>query len=156
MSATFESLEAVLNSLQKPPAREDTFTIALGDYFEGSEAVLTFWKLKASLLFGDTLANYVHDIKLQRCKEDEAVILEMAVIIASHKEPPAENPGKLIPAYINIFSALSEPQKWQFVQEFKQKGGQEFMNKMAAVLGQKKSDTEEKSPVVTTEDDTKS
>lgn len=143
MSSDFESFEDVLNSIKQPPKEDPTFTIALGDYFEDSTAILTFWKMKASLFFGTKLLAIMQDMQVQRCQEDLDVMQEMAFVIASHKEPEAETPHKLIPGYINIFAALSEIKKWQFLQEFKEKGGKEFMDKMLSVIAAKKNCTVE-------------
>lgn len=143
MSNEAETFEDVLASIPRPQAEEKTFTIAIGDYFEGNARVFTYWKMKASFFFGTKLLAIMQDLQTQRCREDFETMQEMAFIIASHKEPQADAPDKLIPGYINIFAALSEIKKWQFLQEFKEKSGSEFMDKMLSVLAAKKNSTVE-------------
>lgn len=149
MSEGNGSFESLLATVPKREKQDDTFQIALKDYFPESDAVLTFHKIRASLLFGDTLLTLVERIKNQRCIEEDATILEMAFIIACHEAPKPERPELLVPGYILIFASLDEVQKYLFVQEFKNKGGGEFLEKALQMIGAKKNGTRTENPAGT-------
>lgn len=143
----FASFEEVLASVKMTKKEDPTFTIALGDYFEGNEAILTFRKLPASLFFSDTLKELFDALKFQGCQEDEMTMVYMAMIISCHEEPKASAQGVLLHGYKNLFANLTEVQKLQFVQEFEEKSGGALMaNAVKAIADKKKGIATEGTP----------
>jgi len=139
MMTNEKSFDELLASVKVGKKEETTFTIALGDYFEGSDDILTFRKLPASLFFSDKLKELFDALKFQRCEEDDMTIVYIAMIIACHVAPEASAPGVLLHGYKNIFAAFSEVQKLQFIQEFEEKSGGALMaNAVRAIADKKK------------------